>query len=140
MAGARKSFEWICLVIGVLLSALSYSAVLLHFIMAKNQYEHDGDSLYFIPVFLLLFASLAIFGLRRLVVNGQKGIAATLCIAAFTLAAVLTRFFWSFPASVILHSPIFFACLGGAFLGLGQSPNSERIADIDGIKPKARVY
>jgi hypothetical protein len=128
-------FGFVCLTGGVLLSALSYAGVFAHFMMAKNQFQHDGDNFDFVPILLLLFVSLAILGLRKLVVNGQRGFAAIISIVALTLA-VVPRFLWPFPMNVILLSPVFFACLGGALLGFGSVSNRS----IDEIKPKARVY
>jgi L-asparagine transporter-like permease len=122
MLGERASLRFICLVAGILLSAISYTIVLLHFVLAKNQFEHDGDNMYFIPVFFLLFVSLAIYGMRKLTLNDRRGLAFTACVSVFLLIVVFV-FFSQLPnASAVLFSPAILACLAGGLIGFGQTP------------------
>ena len=52
--------------LALMLSVLSYLTVSVHFVLAWNQYHHDGDNLFFVPFTLLVFVTAAIAALGYL--------------------------------------------------------------------------
>ena len=118
----RRGFNLLLLLMGALV-------MLLHFFLAKQQLEHDGDNLFFVPVSLGVLSVLSYFSAsflarkKHILLNGLvcllcMSVAIYMCIASVELG------YFSF----LLSSPIPLALLAG-FLGSKTSQT-----------PQARVH
>ena len=90
--------------------------IVLHFILAKAQYDHDGDNMFFVPVSLIIVAPLSFAAARNLVM--RKSILLSVGIAFVVIfAAGYGIIKWPFPISILLVSPIFFSLIVGGLTG-----------------------
>jgi hypothetical protein len=111
-------------VLAILFGSLCFGGVGLHFFLAKMQFEHDGDNMYFIPVAYLVLVTFVIFGVRYLKLNSlTKTI--TFCLVACGLLFSLIIYLGAptFLAAIVVL-PVILAILTGASLG-GVVQNNE---------------
>jgi hydrogenase/urease accessory protein HupE len=111
------------LTLAILFGALSYGGVGLHFFLAKMQFQHDGDDLFFIPIALLVLVTVGILSMRYLKLRGYTKVIAG-CTIALGFLFSLTIYLGA-PAfvAVIFVLPLMLSILTGLALGSGFPKN-----------------
>ena len=112
----------------LLLLLLAALLIMLHFFLAKKQFEHDGDNMFFVPVLLTILSGASYFSARSLARKKHillNGLVVLLCmsVAIYMCIAFVKLGYFSF----ILSSPIPLALLAGFLSGKASQTSQARV-------------